>query len=52
MFKNKNSALEIRGIDPRSSHMQSKRSTIWATSPNNYNYLIFLVVSLFKILWY
>ena len=25
--------LEIRGIDPRTSRMQSERSTIWATSP-------------------
>ena len=25
--------LETRGIDPRTSHMLSERSTIWATSP-------------------
>ena len=25
--------LEMRGIDPRTSRMQSERSTIWATSP-------------------
>ena len=25
--------LELRGIDPRTSHMLSERSTIWATSP-------------------
>ena len=25
--------LEMRGIDPRTSRMRSKRSTIWATSP-------------------
>ena len=25
--------LEMRGTDPRTSRMQSKRSTIWATSP-------------------
>ena len=26
--------LETRGIDPRTSHMLSERSTIWATSPS------------------
>ena len=26
-------ALEMRGIDPRTSRMQSESSTIWATSP-------------------
>ena len=25
--------LEIRGMYPRTSRMQSERSTIWATSP-------------------
>ena len=25
--------LELRGIDPRTSHMLSERSTIWATAP-------------------
>ena len=25
--------LEMRGIDPRTSHMRSKRCTVWATSP-------------------
>ena len=25
--------LEMRGIDPRASHMLSERSTIWATPP-------------------
>ena len=26
--------LEMRGIDPRTSHMLSERSTTWATSPD------------------
>ena len=26
--------LEMRGIDPRASHMLSERSTIWATPPD------------------
>ena len=26
--------LELRGIDPRTSHMLSERSTIWATAPD------------------
>ena len=26
-------SLELRGIDPRTSHMLSERSTIWATAP-------------------
>ena len=25
--------LEMRGIDPRTSRMESERSTIWATAP-------------------
>ena len=25
--------LEMRGIDPRASHMLSERSTTWATPP-------------------
>ena len=25
--------MEMRGIEPRASRMQSERSTIWATSP-------------------
>ena len=25
--------MELRGIDPRTSHMLSERSTIWATAP-------------------
>ena len=25
--------MEMRGIEPRTSRMQSERSTIWATSP-------------------
>ena len=25
--------MEMQGIDPRTSHMLSERSTIWATSP-------------------
>ena len=25
--------MEMRGIDPRASHMLSERSTIWATPP-------------------
>ena len=25
--------MELRGIDPRTSRMQSGRSTIWATTP-------------------
>ena len=29
----KKKVLEMRGIDPRTSHMLSERSTIWATSP-------------------
>ena len=27
--------LEMRGIDPRTSHMLSERSTTWATSPDH-----------------
>ena len=36
MCKNKNSAMEMQCIDPQALRMQSERSTIWATSPNNY----------------
>ena len=25
--------MELQGIDPRTSHMLSERSTIWATAP-------------------
>ena len=32
-LSNPQNVLEIRGIDPRTSRMQSERSTIWATSP-------------------
>ena len=28
--------MEMRGIEPRASRMQSERSTIWATSPFAY----------------
>ena len=31
--RRKKSHLELRGIDPRTSHMLSERSTIWATAP-------------------
>ena len=27
--------LELQGIDPRTSHMLSERSTIWATAPDD-----------------
>ena len=32
--------LELRGIDPRTSHMLSERSTIWATAPDGIRKLI------------
>ena len=32
-FPGSSEKLEMRGIDPRTSRMQSERSTIWATSP-------------------
>ena len=32
-LSNPQNVLEMRGIDPRTSRMQSERSTIWATSP-------------------
>ena len=32
-FPDASEKLEMRGIDPRTSRMQSERSTIWATSP-------------------
>ena len=38
MCKNKNSALEMRGMNSHSSCIQSLRSTIWAKSLNNYTY--------------
>ena len=28
--------MELRGIDPRTSHMLSERSTTWATAPMRY----------------
>ena len=28
-------SMEMRGVDPRASHMLSERSTIWATPPDN-----------------
>ena len=28
--------MEMRGIEPRASRMQSERSTMWATSPFAY----------------
>ena len=31
----KKKSLEMRGIDPRTSHMLSERSTTWATSPTD-----------------
>ena len=38
--------LENRGIDPRTSHMLSERSTIWASSPpvvsQNTVYILFI----------
>ena len=36
MSKNKNSALEMWGIDPHASRMQGESSTIWATFSNSY----------------
>ena len=33
MKRKEKKLLETRGIDPRTSHMLSERSTIWATSP-------------------
>ena len=33
LFPDSSEKLEMRGIDPRTSRMQSERSTIWATSP-------------------
>jgi hypothetical protein len=29
----------MRGIEPRASRMQSERSTIWATSPNELDFV-------------
>ena len=36
--------LELRGIDPRTSHMLSARSTIWATAPANYHHSQHLIL--------
>ena len=32
-FRENSGSVEMRGVDPRASHMLSERSTIWATPP-------------------
>ena len=45
--------LETRGIDPRTSHMLSERSTIWATAPvtirANYNIMGYVQQGYFRV---
>ena len=38
----------MQGIDPRTSHMLSERSTIWATSPSE-NQDVFKIIYIIKL---
>ena len=39
-MEKRHEAMEMRGIDPRTSRMLNERSTIWATSPMDINLVL------------